>query len=172
MINRKIFIVGVLLTSLLLGCGTGEPDTFVRFEIEGQSYEVKGPTFVVTRMIENFHFMDLTYFPMTVVPGAMVQWRMRTESLEKLVGQDLDLNTVDQNQVRPLVLLILTEDLSVHNQRDSNIHFKIDRIEEGAIEGSFSGKDFMYVSKTKEVSHEVDVTARFRARLIQKKTVN
>lgn len=165
---RNILIAGILFTSFLLGCGTGEPDTFVRFEVEGQSYEVKGPTLVVTRMIENVHFLDLTYYPMTVVPGAMVQWRMRLDSLEQLVGQNLDLNTVDPNKVSPMVLLRLTEDLSLHAQRHSKVHFKVDRIEEGMIEGSFSGTDLKYVSNTKEVTGKVDITARFRAKLIQK----
>lgn len=119
-------------------------------------------------MLENVHFLDLTYYPMTAVPGAMVQWRMRLDSLEQLVGQNLDLNTVDPNKVGPLVLLRLTEDLSVQVQRHSNVHFKANRIEEGFVEGSFSATDLKYVSKTKEATGKVDITARFRAKLIQK----
>jgi hypothetical protein len=166
--TKNFLFVGILLTGLLLGCGTGDSDTYVRFQAEGQTYEVKGPTLVVTHMLENVHFLDLTYFPMTAVPGAMVQWRMRLDSLEQLVGQNLDLNTVDPNKVGPLVLLRLTEDLSVHVQQHSNAHFKVDRIEEGFVEGSFSGTDLKYVSKTKEMTGKVDITARFRAKLIQK----
>ena len=162
---------GLLLTGLFLGCGTGDPDTFVRFQVEEQTYEVKGPTLVVTHMLENVHFLDLTYFPMTVVPGAMVQWRMRLDSLKQLEGKNLDLNTVDPNNVGPLVLLRLTEDLSAHARQYSNVHFKIDRIEQGFVEGSFTTKDLQYVSKTKKLSGKVDITARFRAKLIQK-TIN
>ena len=99
----------------------------------------------------------------------MIQWRMKLESLEQLVGQNLDLKTVDPNHIDPVVIFRMTQDLSVHGQQHSNIHFKIDRIEEGFVEGSFSGTDLMYVSRTKEVSHKVDVTAQFRMKLVQKK---
>ncbi len=167
--NKNILIAGILLTSLLLGCGTGDNDTFVRFQVEGQHYEVKGPTLVVTRMPFNMHFLDLTHLPAHLVPGAMIQWRMKLESLEQLVGQNLDLKTVDPNHIDPVVIFRMTQDLSVHGQQHSNIHFKIDRIEEGFVEGSFSGTDLMYVSRTKEVSHKVDVTAQFRMKLVQKK---
>lgn len=168
MIIRIIMTVGILMTGLLPGCGNGDSDTFVRFEVEGQGYEVRGPTLVVTHMLENVHFLDLTYYPMTVVPGAMVQWRMRLDSLEQLVGQNLDLTTVDPNKVSPMVLLRLTEDLTVHAQHHSTIHFKIERIYEDIVEGTFSGKDLKYVSKTKELTGKVDVTAHFRAKLIKK----
>lgn len=168
MIIRIIMTVGILMTGLLPGCGNGDSDTFVRFEVEGQSYEVKNPAFTVTRMVENVHFMDLNYVPKPLVPGAMVQWRMRLESLEPLVGKKLHLKTVDPNQLDPTVIFRITQDLSVRGKKHSNIHFKIDRIKEGFIEGSFSGKDLLYISRTKEVTGKVDVTARFRAKLIQK----
>ena len=166
--TQNFLFLGILLTGFLLGCGSNNSDTYVRFQAEGQTYEVKGPTLVVTHMLENVHFLDLTYFPMTVVPGAMVQWRMRLDSLEELAGHNMDLNTVDPNKVGPLVLLRLTEDLSAQAQQHSNVHFKIDRIEKDFVEGSFSGKELKYVSKTKEVTGKVDITARFRAKLIQK----
>ena len=166
--DRKFLFVGILLAGLLLGCGNNNSDTYVRFQAEGQTYEVKGPTLTVTHMLENVHFLDLTYFPMTVVPGAIVQWRMRLDSLEQLVGQNLDLNTVDPNKIGPLVLLRLTEDLSAQAQQHSNVHFKIERIEKGFVQGKFSGTDLKYVSKAKEVTGKVDITARFRAKLIQK----
>ena len=166
--NRNIWIAGILFASSLLGCGNGESDTFVRFQVEGQTYEVKNPTFTVTRMVENVHFMDLNYAPKPLVPGAMVQWRMRLESLEPLVGKNLHLKTVDPNHLDPTVIFRITQDLSVRGKKHSNIHFRIDRIKEGFIEGSFSGKDLLYISRTKEVTGKVDVTARFRAKLIQK----
>ena len=166
--NITSLLATLLLAVLFAACGNDSSDTYVRFQVEEQTYEVKGPTLVVTHMLENVHFFDLTYFPMTVVPGAMVQWRMRLDSLEQLKGKDLDLNTVDPNKVGPLVLLRLTEDLSVQYQRHSNIHFKIERIEKGFIEGSFSATELEYVSKKKEVKGKVNATARFRAKLIQK----
>lgn len=168
MTNKNILIVGILLASLLMGCGKSDTDPFVRFQVEGQSYEVKDPTFMIIRIKDHLHMLDLTHYPMNSAPGAMVQWRMNLESTENLTGQNLDLNTVDPTKIGPLALFRLTEDLSAHVQPHSKMHFKIDRIEEGIIEGSFSGKDFMYVSMTKEVTHEVDVTARFRVQLDQK----
>lgn len=164
--SKKFLLTGLLLAGLLFGCGSNS--TYVRFQAEGKTYEVKGSTLTVTHMLENVHFFDLTYYPMTAVPGAMVQWRMRLDSLEQLVGKNLDLNTVDPNKVEPLVLLRFSEDLSVQYQRNSKAHFKIERIEEGFIEGSFSGNDLVYVSKAKKVTGKVDITARFRAKLVQK----
>lgn len=166
--DRKFLFLGILLTGFLLGCGSNNSDTYVRFQAEGQTYEVKDPTFTVTHMPFNLHFLDLTYPHIRLVPGAMVQWRMKLDSLEQLVGQNLDLNTVDPNKIGPLVLLRLTEDLSAQAQPHSEVQFKIDRIEEGLIEGSFSGTDLKYVSKAKEVTGKIDITARFRAKLIQK----
>ncbi len=165
MINKNILIAGILLTSLLLGCGTSDSDSFVRFQVEGQSYEVKDPTFMVTRIKGQLHLMDFTHFPMSSVPGASIQWQMNLDSVENLAGQNLDLNTVTTPAMPPLVIFQLTKDLTAHGQEHSGMHFKIDRIEDRMIEGSFSGKDFMYVSMTKEVTHEVDVTAQFRVKL-------
>jgi hypothetical protein len=170
--NRKFLFAGVLLAGLLLGCGTGDSDTFVRFEVEGKSYEVKDPALVVTRMPFNMYFFDLTDLSTRLVPGALVQWRMKLESLEQLVGQNLNLKTVHPNHIDPVVIFRMTQDLSVQGQPHSNIHLKIDRIEDDIIEGSFSGKSLVYVSRTKEVSHEVDVAAQFRMKLIQKKAGN
>jgi len=165
--SRKLFITGILLTSLLLGCGSSESDPFVRFQVEGQSYERKDPQFTVTRIKNNLHMIDLTFYPMSSFPGANIQWRMNMESLDQLAGQNLDLNTVDSTKIGPLVIFKLTEDITAHAQQHSPMHFKIDRIAEDFIEGSFSGKEFMYVSMTKEVTHEVDVTAQFRLKLDQ-----
>ena len=167
--NRNFLFAGILLAGLLLGCGTGDSDTFVRFEVEGKSYEVKDPTLVVTRMPLNMHFFDLTDLSTRLVPGALVQWRMKLESLEQLVGENLDLKTVDPNHIEPVVIFRITQDLSVHGQQHSNIHLKIDRIEDDIVEGSFSGKDLVYVSRTQEMTRKVDVTAQFRVNLIQKK---
>jgi hypothetical protein len=165
---RNLTVTGILLTVLLLGCGTGGSDTFVQFEIEDQNYEVKGSVFVITRMVEGYGFYDLTYRPLNSIPGAIVQWRMKMEPLEKLVGRDLDLNTVDPNKVAPTILLRLTEDLTLQSQSDSKIHFKIGRIREEFIEGSFSGTDLKYVSRTKEKTGKVNITAQFRVKLIEK----
>jgi hypothetical protein len=167
--NKNSWFAGILLTGLLLGCGTDASDTFVRFQVEGQSYEVKNPTLVVTRMPFNMHFLDLSYPPKPLVPGATIQWRMKLESLEQLVGQNLDLKDVDPNQVAPVAIFRITPDLSVQGQQKSDIHLKIERIVEGFIEGSFSGKDLVFISRTKEERHKVDVTAEFRVKLIQKK---
>ena len=167
--NRKLIFTGILLVSLLLGCGTGDSNSFVRFQVEGQSYEVKDPSFMVTRIKDKLHLMDLTHVPAKSFPGATIQWRMNLESIEKLVGQNLDLNKVKATDAAPpLAIFQLTNDLSAYSQEHSDMHFKIDGIEEGMIEGSFSGKNFMYVSMTKQVSHEVDVTAQFRVELDQK----
>ena len=167
--NKNLIIAGILLTGLLLGCGIGGPDTFVRFEIEDQSYEVKDPTFVVTRLIEGFQFFDLQHNPMGSIPGAMVQWQMKVESPKKLVGQNLDLNTVESNNSDPMVLLRLTEDLTLQNQKNSNVHFRIDRIEEGMAEGSFSATGLKYVSNKQKKNGKVDITAQFRVKLVEKK---
>ena len=167
MVNKNTLIVGILLTGLLLGCGQSDSDPFVRFQVEGQSYEVADPTFMVTRIKGDLHMMDLTHFPMNSVPGASIQWRMNLDSVEKLAGQNLDLNTVTTPAMPPLVIFQLTKDLTAHGQEHSGMHFKIDRVEEDIVEGSFSGKDFMYVSMTKEVTHEVNVTAQFRVKLDQ-----
>ncbi len=166
--NKNILIAGILLTSLLLGCGTSDSDSFVRFQVEGQSYEVEDPTFMVTRIKDKLHLMDLAHSPRSSVPGATIQWQMNLESMENLVGQNLDLNTVSAPTAPPMVIFQLTKDLTAHGQEHSGMHFKINRMKEGTIEGSFSGKDFMYVSMTKEVTHEVDVTAQFRVKLDQK----
>ncbi|MDH3257756.1 MAG: hypothetical protein OEM27_09055 [Nitrospinota bacterium] len=165
MTYRNILIAGILLAGLLMGCGKSDSDPFVRFQVEGQSYEVKDPTFMVTRIKGKLHLMDLTHFPKSSMPGASIQWQMNLDSVENLAGKNLDLNTVTPPAMPPLVIFQLTKDLTAHGQEQSDMHFKIDRIEEGMIEGSFSGKDFMYVSMTKEVTHEVDVTARFRVQL-------
>jgi len=166
--NVNFLFTGILLAGLLLGCGNRNSDTYVWFQAEKKTYEVNNPTFTVTHMPFNLHFLDLTYPHIRLVPGAMVQLRMKLESLEQLVKQNLDLNTVDPNKMGPLVLLRLTEDLSAQAQQHSNVHFKIERIEKGFVEGSFSGTDLKYVSKTKEVTGKVDITAQFRAKLIQK----
>ena len=170
--NKNLLIAGILLTGLLLGCGIDGPDTFVRFEIEDQSYEVKDPTFVVTRLIEGFQFFDLKHVPMGAIPGAMVQWQMKVESPKKLVGQNLDLNTVDSNKIAPMVLLRLTDDLTLQNQKNSNVHFKIDRIEEDMAEGSFSATGLKYVSNKQKKEGKVDITAQFRVKLVQKNWVD
>ena len=158
---------GILLTCFLVGCG--EPDTFVQFQVEGQSHEVKNPNLIITRLPKGFQFFNLTYAPMSAIPGAMVQWQMKVESPKKLVGQELDLNTVDFLKVRPMFLLRLSEDLTLQNQKDSDVHFKIDRIEEGRIEGTFSGTNLKFVSKKQKIDRTVDVTARFRAKLVEKR---
>lgn len=168
MINRSILIAGILFTSLLLGGGTGGPDTYVRFQVEGQTHEVQGLIFTVTRMDENVHFMDLNYVPRPLVPGAIVQWRMRLDSLKQLVGKNLHLKTVDPNHVNPVAIFRITQDLSARSNKHSNVHFRIDRIKGDFIEGSFSGKDLLYVSRAKKVARKVDVTARFRAKLVKK----
>lgn len=165
MINRSILIAGILFASLLLGCGNGGSDTYVRFQVEGQSYEVEYPTFMVTRIKGDLHMMDLTHSPMNSVPGASIQWQMILDSVENLAGQNLDLNTVTTPAMPPLAIFQLTKDLAAHGQEHSDMHLKIDRVVDGKIEGSFSGKNLMYVSMTKEVTHEVDVTARFRVKL-------
>jgi hypothetical protein len=167
--SKNSWFAGILLAGLLLGCGNDASDTFVRFQVEGQSYEVKNPSLFVTRMPFNMHFLDLTYPPKPLVPGATIQWRMKLESLEQLVGQNLTLKNVDPNKVGPVAIFRITPDLSVQGTENSIIHLKIDRIVEGFIEGSFSGKDLAFISRAKEERPKVDVTARFRAKLIQKK---
>ena len=162
-----------LLTAILLivvspGCGLGDSDPFVRFEIEGKHYEVKNPAFVITTMVEGFGFYDLTYLPLSGVPGAILQWRMKMESLDKLAGNKLHLNTVDPNKIPPTVMLRLTEDLTLQGQPRSKVYFTIDRIGEGMIEGSFSATDLKYVSKETKETRTADVTARFRVKLVQK----
>jgi len=164
----KLILSGLLLTCLLVACDTSDQKNFVRFQIDGQSYEVKTPALVITRMVEGLGFYDLNYDPLSSIPGAIVQWRMEMKPLDKLVGQDLDLNTVDPNKVLPMVTLRLTEDLILQSQQKSNIHFKIDKLEEGFVKGSFSATDLEYISKKKEVAGKVDVTAQFRVRLVEK----
>ena len=88
--------------------------------------------------------------------------------MEKLAGRDLNLNTVDPNKVAPTVLLRLSENLTLQSQRESKIHFKIEKIEEGFVKGSFSATDLKYVSKTKAVTGKADITAHFRAKLVEK----
>lgn len=171
MVHRNLFIVGLILTTLLLGCGTGSSDTFVRFKVEGQSYEVNGSSLIVTYLVDNVYSLELTDSSRRLVPSALIQWRMKLESVDQLAGQNLDLKSVDPNRINPVAIFRITEDLSVRGKPYSKFHLKIERIEEGFVEGSFSGKDLWYASRTKEVAHKVDVTARFRARLIQKQTV-
>ncbi len=98
-----------------------------------------------------------------------MQWRMKLESLEQLVVKYLDLKTVDPNHIYPVAIFRITQDLSVYGQQHSNIHLQIDRIEDDIVEGSFSGTDLMYVSRTQNVTGTVDVTAQFRMKLVQKK---
>ena len=167
--NRNFLFVGILLTGLLLGCGASNPDTYVRFQVEGQNYEVKKPTLIITRMPFNMHFFELTYLAVHLVPEALIQWQMKLESLDQLVEQNLNLKAVDPNHIDPVVIFRMTQDLSVHGQKYSNIQLKIDRIKEGVVEGSFSGKDLLYVSRTKKETRKVDVTAQFRVKLVQKK---
>lgn len=123
---------------------------------------------MITRLVEGVHFFDLTYLPLSKVPGAIVQWRMKIESPEELVGQSLDLKLVDPNKVEATIFLRLTEDLTLQSRSHSNIQFKIDRIEKGYVEGSFSGTQLEYVSKKKKPSRTEDVTARFRVKLVEK----
>lgn len=161
-------IAGILLTGLLLGGGAGDPETYARFEVEGQTHEVKNLTFTITRMHENVHFMDLNYTPKPLVPGAIVQWRMRLDSLKQLVEKNMHLKTLDPNQVGPVAIFRISKDLSARSNKHSDVHFRIDRFDGGFIEGSFSGKDLLYASRTKKIDRKVDVTARFRAKLVKK----
>ena len=150
-----------------MGCGKNDSDTFVRFQVEGKSFEVEYPTFMVTHIKGDLHLMDLTHHPMNSIPGASIQWQMNLYSIEKLTGQNLNLNTVTTPAMPPLVIFQLTKDLSAHGQEHSDMHLKIEQVEENIIEGSFIGKDLMYVSMTTEITREVDVTAQFRVKLDQ-----
>lgn len=166
--RRNLAFAGILLTCLLVGCGTSDSDTFIRFQVEGKSYEVKDPTLTVTRMPFNLHFVDLTYPQIRLFPGATVQWRIKVGSLEQLVGENLDLKAADPNHIEPVTIFRINQNLSVQGQQHSNVHFRINRIKEGFVEGSFSGKDLQYVSGTNELTGKVDVTAQFRAKLVRK----
>lgn len=166
--TRYLILAGILLTGILLGVKTGDPETYVRFQVDGQTHEVKHLTFTITRMRENVHFMDLNYFPRPLVPGAIVQWRMRLDSLQQLVGKDMHLKTLDPNHVNPVAIFRISQDLSARSNKHSNVYFRIDRFDGGFIEGSFSGKDLLYASRTTKESRKVDLTARFRAKLVKK----
>ena len=162
--------MGTVLLFLLVSCGTGNSETFIRFQVEGKSYEVKDPTLTVTRMPFNLYFFDLTYPHKRLIPGAMIQWRMKKKlkSIEELVGENLDLKAVDPNHIEPVAIFRITRDLSAQSKENSITHLIISRIEEGYIEGSFKGKDLLYISGTKGATGKVDVTAQFRAKLVQK----
>jgi hypothetical protein len=168
--QRSLTFAGILLTCLLVGCDNSDSDTFIRFQVEGKSYVVEGATLTVTHMPFDLRFFDLTYPHKRLIPGAMIQWRMKMKlkSVEELVGQNLDLKAVDPNHIEPVAIFRMTQDLSMQGQQHSNIHFKIDRIENGFVEGSFSGKDLQYVSGTNELTGKVDVTAQFRAKFVHK----
>ncbi len=165
MTRKKLWIAGIFLSVLLPGCGPSETNAFVRFQIEGQTYEVVDPVFRALPIKDKLHLMELTQVPMKAVPGTTVQWQMTLDSVETLAGQNLDLNSITPEKAPPLSIFQMTKDLTAHSQEQSVLHLKIDRIEDGYVEGSFTGKAFMFVSMTKEMTHEVDVTARFRARL-------
>jgi hypothetical protein len=168
--RNGLALAGVLLTCLLVGCGSSKQDTFIRFQVDGQSYEVKDSTLTVTQMPFDLRFFDLTYPHKRLIPGAMIQWRMKIKikSVDDLVGLNMDLKAEDPNQIEPVMAFRMTEDLRAESMRDSNAHLKIDQIKNGFIEGSFTGKDLFYTSKTKGMIGKVDVTAQFRAKLVQK----
>jgi len=166
--NKSLIVAGILLTGFLLGCGTGGPDTFVQFQAGEETYKVKEPTFVVTRMPFDIHLLELTDLSMRLAPRVLIQWRMKLKSLEQLAGKNLDLKIVDPNHIEPVTIFRITKDLSVQGQQHSEIVFEIERIEDGIIEGSFSGTDLIYVSNTQKANQTTDVTARFRAKLVEK----
>ena len=167
---RSLIFSGALLTCLLVGCDTKNPDTYIRFQVDGQSYEVRDVTLTVTKMPFDLRFFDLTYPHKRLIPGAMIQWRIKEKlmSVEQLVGKKLDLKDVDPNHIEPIMTFRMTEDLRAESKKDSNAHLMIDRIENGLAEGSFTGKDLLYISGTNEVIGKVDVTAQFRAKFVQK----
>lgn len=155
----------LLLFCLVAACAEDGNDEFVRFRIDGIDYAVEQPVFRAIRVRDDHFLMELTQKPASSIPGATVQWQMELGSLESLSGRDLDLRSVNVSEMGPMSLFTLTGDLAAHGQEHSSMSMRIDRIDDGIVEGEFTGRGFLRLSMTEEGSNEVDVSARFRAAL-------
>jgi hypothetical protein len=58
-----------------------------------------------------------------------------------------------------------SDDLALHGQDSSGLTVELKQLGDDAVEGSFSGSQFVRVSMSRDGTEEVDIRARFRAEL-------
>ena len=122
-----------LLASLtvIAGCsGSGDnSDTYLRFHIEDQHFELEHIIFGLTSLPkEGWQFVeigqDVTKVNIvTTVPSASIQWRMKLKNPAALESRVIDLDDVnDPAMADPIALFTLTDDINVFNSVDSTIY--------------------------------------------------
>ena len=163
--KRSFLVVMMIFFAVLSGCGEWT-DSFLKFNVDGKAYAVSDPVFTVVQIKKsNLHFLDLTQASVSAIPGVAIQWRMDFEDIDSLVGKNIDLDEVNAVDTPAIMSLVMDEDLSLFNDQESKVHVQIDSIREGHAAGTFSGKNLVYVSKTKDVVRRVDVSGEFKVKL-------
>jgi hypothetical protein len=163
---RRWFGLALLVTSVgLAGCGGSEADGFVRVQAGGLEFTVAEPVFRVIRVRDELFLVELARRRPGAVPGATIQWQMQMRSLEDLFEGPLDLREVDTSGTGPMSVFTASDDLALHGQDSSGLTVELKQLGDDAVEGSFSGSQFVRVSMSRDGTEEVDIRARFRAEL-------
>jgi hypothetical protein len=163
---RRWFGLALLVTCVVpAGCGGSEADGFVRVEAGGLEFTVAEPVFRVIRVRDELFLVELAQRRPGVAPGATIQWQMQMRSLADLFEGPLDLWEVDASGMGPMSVFTASDDLAMHGQDSSGLTVQLEPLGDDAVEGSFSGSQFVRVSMSRDGTEEVDIRARFRAEL-------
>jgi hypothetical protein len=84
MAKRKSQCTTCAVVLLILGCSGIGDDTYWRFNVAGQQYELERIEFVVMALPDGRSFLALGPVAITATPGAAIQWRMPLGSIAEL----------------------------------------------------------------------------------------
>ncbi|OGW41689.1 MAG: hypothetical protein A2010_09785 [Nitrospirae bacterium GWD2_57_9] len=174
-------IFACLFLILLVGsCTKTTNNSYLRFEVEGKQYQMGGIGFYYSKLptANRYHFMiDYDTQSYQKAPRGQIQWIMTSNSLEELLGKEIDLSTA-ANEAKagqyadPNVSFTLEkEDINVYpplTSEGNNLIIKINNIDSNYIEGSFSGSNLDYLSMSDNTSKSVNISGSFRAKIYRK----
>lgn len=182
--RRFIFYFAVLALSFLslcfLACSKSDmtKDSYLRFTVEGQQYQVNDMVFMYASPGGNkYSFMLFQDLLKKKMPSASIHWNMELGGLEELKGAEIDLLKLDSEAkakgfAPPSVSFQVEEKAEFFPDfyEGGQMSIRINRINEKYIEGSFSGTKFKFIALENKVLRPVDgVTGRFRAKIIHPK---
>jgi len=145
-----------------------DPDTYLRFSLDGQTYETKGAEFSVNQHGEvDGKFIMLETLPHGAFPDGSFQWWMKIQEPDELVDRTIDLSDSNDPELKPIMQLSISKDLGIHHSQGGRLTVTITALDGNTISGRFTGKRLIYTSMTIDNSlREVEVTGTFVAKLI------
>jgi len=147
------------------GFDCGE-DYKCQIRVDGKSHDVESMSLGIGEdESPDLKFLDFSPMPVSGIPELSIQWVMKFDALDDLVGKPLNLDEVNTGDTLPALSLVLPDQVYVRNDTESILTFQIDSLADGYVAGSFVGKNLVFDTQGKEEYRRVVVSGEFKVKV-------